>query len=591
MTRLGQSPFVRRAEEKVLDHGYAAAAIANPSYEFRTDGHERDFEPNASSRRYSLAWLQEHCAQLEKARVFGDKASVGYISLMNLMKEIEESPPDAQTRFKRSSTAFVELNKTRFVPSCLAKSAKVWDPASQQAFEMGIMTLLNRLTRDNIKQVVEELTPRLTSSDRVKFVVAVLNEKAANEHLFSELYAQFTRDCGLPELRTSVVGQVTTEFFAWAANKRRTEGECHIATGCAKFYGALVAGGLIGLESGQTAFELLIQNMENGTVEGMVADHVVQMMVAMVGSSGADFARRLSPTLWSRFDVVLKKGVLSSRLNCLLQDVADLRDEFLFGTRRTGALQQAPVHSESAVQAVRLSFENYKDTSEAMIAIPAPEFLCAAGVLFPDQTRDGRTFGDFICEVLAAKRAPVRDVVDTLSQIAGQYLANRECEDAPKLWAVFDDLLYLMMLRGLLYIDHVKTIWGAFPKEHNCDVVNGMKWFLFDQHSFATPIAIDRFPSDEVREALMMPTTIEQRCPRHFRTSRLIAVAVVRSIAAKVADLAEPLIESFLKWKDYVYLVMQRQKKVFDDELDFVIMDYEFPFSKEQLVALCTEAK
>jgi hypothetical protein len=268
-----------------------------------------------------------------------------------------------------------------------------------------------------------------------------------------------------------------------------------------------------------------------------------------------------------------------------------LRDEFLFGKRRPGAVQPLPVHSEGAVQAVRLSFENYKDTNEATIAIPAPEFLCAAGDLFPDQMRDGLTFGEFICDILASKRAPVRDVVDTLSQIAGQYLANREEEDAPKLWAVFDDLLYLMLLKGLLYVDHVKTIWRAFPKEHSGDVVNGMKWFLFDHHPFAAAITLERFPSDEVREALLMPATIEQRCPRHFRASRLVAVAVIRSIAAKVADLPEPSIEGgFSKWKDYMQMILQRQRKVFDDELEFVIMDYEFPVSKEHLVALCSEA-
>jgi hypothetical protein len=264
MTRIGHSPFVRRAEEKVLDHGCAASAIPKPSYKFRTDGHEKDFEPNVGSRRYTLHWLQEHCCHLEKATVFGNKASVGYISLMNLMKEIEQSPPGAQKRFRRTGAALVELNKTRFVPSCLAKNAKVWDPGSQQAFEMNILTLLNRLTGDNITELVSELAPQLTSADRVKCVAGVLNVKAANEHLFSELYAQFTRDCNLAQLQSRVVAHVTDEFFSWAVNRRRAENECHVETGCAKFYGALIAGGLIGLESSERAFDLLVRTWRRG---------------------------------------------------------------------------------------------------------------------------------------------------------------------------------------------------------------------------------------------------------------------------------------------------------------------------------------
>jgi hypothetical protein len=115
-----------------------------------------------------------------------------------------------------------------------------------------------------------------------------------------------------------------------------------------------------------------------------------------------------------------------------------------------------------------------------------------------------------------------------------------------------------------------------------------MKWYICDHHYFTRPLELDRFPSDEVKDALRMPATIEQPMQSQMFTSRLIAVAIIRAVAAKVADQPEAGIEGWTKWKDYLKLVLGRQRRVFNEEVDFVIGDYEFQFTREDLIRVCS---
>jgi hypothetical protein len=67
----------------------------------------------------------------------------------------------------------------------------------------------------------------------------------------------------------------------------------------------------------------------------------------------------------------------------------------------------------------------------------------------------------------------------------------------------------------------------------------------------------------------------------------LIGLAVVRAVAAKVARSDSPSLADFASLKDYLRVVMEKDWELFDNELDFVLTDYGFPFSKTDFMAFC----
>jgi hypothetical protein len=101
-------------------------------------------------------------------------------------------------------------------------------------------------------------------------------------------------------------------------------------------------------------------------------------------------------------------------------------------------------------------------------------------------------------------------------------------------------------------------------------------------------LELDGFPSDEVKDGLRMSTIIEQPIQAQLYTSRLIAVAIIRAVAAKVADQPEAGIDAWTRWKEYLKLVFGRQRRVFRTEIDFVISDYEFQFTRDDLNRVCS---
>jgi hypothetical protein len=587
MTNMG--PFRRIGDPKKL------SAACHPIEEEPFVFDHSDSDIPTDSRRYELSWLRAKCSQLPRATTFGHKSSRGYISLMNLVREMHESRPTSPPAIQRNSrgvVSLVEANPDRFLPTAMEKNIGLWDTSSEKAFRLTVLSLLNRLTVSNLNDTIAQMASHLTGPDRIKFVADSLTEKAAHEHAFAQLYASFTRSCVDPRLvplRDQIIGQISNEFYIWCANRTRTEPESHIAIGCAKFYGALVAAGMIELTNSAKAFEILLKNIESGISEGIVSPHIIEMFLFFLKEGGPTFARQIPAELWIRFDSVLAAKALSPRLMCLLTDADEIKQEYVLGKKRMRAqCQPLPPRNEAAINSVRNEFENYKEGGDPVISLAPNEFVRAAADLFPDHLRDSVTYCEFICDVLQCLRVPSGDIVDTLGQVSEEFLQEKVQCDSPKFWSHFDDLLYLMMLRRILGTHQVATVWKRFPKEHATDVVNGMKWYLSDHHYFTRPIDLDRFPSDEVRDALRMPATIEQPLSLPIPISRLIAVAIVRSVAAKVAEAREVNIDSLSRWSDYLKLVLNKQRRVFVEELEFVISDYDFPFTQEDVVAMCS---
>jgi hypothetical protein len=69
--------------------------------------------------------------------------------------------------------------------------------------------------------------------------------------------------------------------------------------------------------------------------------------------------------------------------------------------------------------------------------------------------------------------------------------------------------------------------------------------------------------------------------------SGLIAVGIVRAAAAKAAAVANQTVDGFEPWKEYLQLVLRQERGSFKTEFDFVIADYGFPFSRDDILEFC----
>ena len=178
--------------------------------------------------------------------------------------------------------------------------------------------------------------------------------------------------------------------------------------------------------------------------------------------------------------------------------------------QKTAKIESKPLElqSDTKVYLVRDSFTNYKEGSEAVVDLSVEDFIRASSSMFPDQTRDPMIYCEFICDILEPQHPNKAILIDLLGKCASEYCLNKIEGDSPKMWSLFDDLLYYMILRKFLDCEDVKIIMKSFPSKHNSDIENGMKWFLSDKHYFAKAVDLPNFPSSEVRQALMMPEII-----------------------------------------------------------------------------------
>jgi hypothetical protein len=113
-----------------------------------------------------------------------------------------------------------------------------------------------------------------------------------------------------------------------------------------------------------------------------------------------------------------------------------------------------------------------------------------------------------------------------------------------------------------------------------------MKWFLYDCYEFQAPIEVDGF-SAEIKDALVMPRTIENPPPT-IPMSRLIAVALMRSIREKLADSeGETRISAFHKWKGLLAIAIRKQKQMTREELQKLVEYLEVRWEVNDIVHYC----
>ena len=560
-------------------------------------GEEDEDEFGRQMPVYPVEWLKARFAKLPPPKPIDCKSS-GYVRLLHIVRELQtplsqarKNPrpgPSPQNKGK-SGRKSIQLNvrEEKFIPTAFEKNAGLWDEGSERAFQIEVKSLLNKLTADTIPMAIQSLhkwidqeTDNEKRMSMLKFVADNLSVKASEEHAFAGLYATFTKAMGdsLKELQDSVVAQVASEFYILRGKNIRNESESHVACGFAKFYGSLIASGVIPPENAMKVFDDIVNSLEEGVRRKYLSNHIVEMAFVFIKDSGSTFARAVPEELWARVEKVKASGVGTQRLKFMIGDIIEMKQEWVYGQAPTRAIESTPV-PEPNLYLVRDALENYKEGEECEIDMPPENFLRAAGEMFPDQTRDPATYCEFVCAAIVKLSIRPRQIVSTLSSVAESFRTTRIESDSPKLWSLFDDLAYALMLHGVLQVSDVRALWRSFPKEHSNDIVNGMKWYLCDNHYFQKSVNLTNFPSNEIRDALMMPDTIDKPMPSGFRMSKLISLAIIRSVCSKVIEADHPSIDQLTRWKPFLRCAMERDSAFFKKEMDSNIVDLDLPFS------------
>ncbi|OHT11672.1 hypothetical protein TRFO_03895 [Tritrichomonas foetus] len=522
----------------------------------------------------------------------------GFISFMNYMKEVKdpkskvinEKLPVRGTRQSVFTKKHLEriqvvaVNPNSFMPTKEQKDAGIWDENSEQAFTMNVLSLLNRLTQQNMQITIQELKPLLKTPERVTFVADTLTEKASQEHAFSSLYATFTMKLrGIHSLESIIIKKTMKKFNEYSELSLNDDSDTHELTGCSKFVACLIKIKSISINDGIECIKRLITKLE----APKIASSNVEMFLIFVQNIGAEFAKKVPLALWERFLKVKRERELTSRVKYLLVDVEEIYSEMVLGVskKQMAVSKPLPIKSDAKMFLVRDAFTNYKEECDNIsVDLPIDEFLRAASDLFPDQTKDPATYCEFICYICERMKPKKNIIIEILGKCAAEYCKNKIEGDSPKMWGLFDDLLYYMIIKKILNCSDVQQIMKSFPELHESNIENGMKWFLCDKHNFTKAIDLPDFPSAEVRDALMMPDTIHKPVPETLRMSRLISLSIMRSIAEAICEHDDPY-EELKQYIDYLELIEDRQIG-FDKEWNSIIEYYNFNFTLDDIYDL-----
>ena len=549
------------------------------------------------SRKYSIDQIKKIEEGRKTKKVL--YKTRGFISFLNYMKEVkdpkskvinEKLPVRGTKQAKRNKKHFdkiqiVEVSPTSFQSTKSRKEAGIWDENSYEAFTMSALSMLNRLTKQNMDLTINELKALLKGSEQISFFTQAIVDKVPQEHAFSLLYATFTSRLHFKNIERRIVELVLKKFFECCniALTLDENSDTHVLTGCSKFVACLIQVHSISVENGIKCVNEMVKNFNNQKIPSAI----VEMLLIFVQNINEDFALKMPSSTWDKIIQVKKENQLPSRIKYLLEDIEEIYEHVILKQpkKAISSVKPLPLHSDSKMYLVRDAFTNYKEeTGSFDVDLPTNEFLRAAGDLFPDQTRDPSTYCEFICDILEKEKADPTMIVDVLGKCASEYCKNKIEGDSPKMWALFDDLLYYLILRKIINCDDAQLIMKNFPAMHESDIINGMKWFLCDKHNFTKAINLPNFPSDEIKDALLMPETIHKPIPENLKMSRLIAISIMRSIAEVISNKENPF-DALKEYIEYLALIDDRYIG-FKVELEGIIDYYGFDFTLDDVYNL-----
>jgi hypothetical protein len=430
----------------------------------------------------------------------------------------------------------------------------------------------------------------MSALQRRAHLVQTIVQKAALEQAFAEQYAEYVmRSDPVNGIRGPVVDQVSIEVDAAISNTHASDSDSFTlsATGHTKFYGALAARRAIEPEK---YCDVLLVLMRRAHAYAFPA--LIEMLNAFVLTAGPEVVRTVAdvlPEIWDLFGELLERPGLRQRLHFILVDVDEKRREWLEGVVTHVVSRTEIVVSNEAIVAVRHAFTNFIDETEIGCNLAADEFLRTALEMYPDHIRDHYLFAQFICKLLQEKKAQSLQIKDLMIDRARKCIDEGVESDCPLLWPITADLIYLMVIKGLIQYDQASAIRACFPdgrRGERWKPEEGMKWFLYDVYEFRTPAQVGEQWSQEIRDALAMPTTIENP-PQSILMSRLIAIALIRAIGTRLENERSIDINSFQKWKKLLFIAFQRQRKTAFEEMGALIESLYLNLSPEDVERYC----
>lgn len=535
---------------------------------------------------YSLEELRQRCQKLPKTNELQRNPTRGYVSLLSYLKEQNEylnniskgyRSPRNKTKYYnnsgKSKTELKEVNKNSFRTTKVMKEVGLWDKDSEDAFRNSVINELNRLTKNNIDDVVHDVNKLVRKDEQINYFVDSLVQKASVEQSFSELYAIFASKIKMKKLKDKII-QIASETFQKLCVG---ETELHKANGCSKFISSLINLKVISYDAGFKFLKMMIEKLQGR----VVSEQHVEMLNSFLLVSNESFIKSIPNDFWDTFFSIFKRE-LPSRIHFLMNDIEEVYSKYISGITIKKQEFKEPQISDQNIKIVRNSFVNYAEGEEAYCKLNCKSFLEAVFKMFPDHLNDSYLFIEFVCEVLSQ----ITQKSDDLSKILSdnfKYCRNNKIEtDFLDIWCVFDDFLCMLLIKDLITINEHKRICKYFPKEHSDNINNAIKWFIYDHFEFYKSIITKSIQSQEIKDALAMPSIIENTFQPNLKMSRLIAVSIIRSILFKISEDTNPL-QSISKYKDYLSYTYEKQMDVFIDEFQVALQNYDYGFSFDDI--------
>ncbi|OHT13963.1 hypothetical protein TRFO_15732 [Tritrichomonas foetus] len=545
--------------------------------------------------RYSI----EELLELDCFEKIIPRKSRGFIALQNYLKEMESGNTTTnynnynknKSQSQGKVATYVEVAETSYQPTIFRKNINEFDYNSDEAYQMNVNQMFNRLTSTQIDQVIEELMPKLNSSDRLRYAIDTFVSKASQEKNFAKVYAEFVTKLHSAnknqDFVNGVLAQARDNFGDCILNPgdENSEADSELCCGQATFLASLVKNGLV--NDGTSSLNKLFENLKTEDVH----PHYIEMLFNFVKAAGPEFVRNESKETWEKLTKLVQRQDIRNRLHFLLLDIQEIVENWLNGKDiKSDELKKNPETSKSLVRNGFASFlENDKDIPNEVVSLRSQDFFSGSMLCFPD-IDDAYDFSYYQCFVLKKQKGFNKgDIIDILNKSIDSYIEQSLDSDCPHLWENFSTLLCQLMINSMISLEDARAIHANIKTSPEWDPLNDLKYFIHDNHDFSEAIEIQNNALPlEICEALKMPITINNKKLTNLRMSRIVAVAVVRSAFYQFRKQNCPQ-NGMQNWKVPLSNAFKKQEKAFREAVDDEISVGDINFTTNDLINLISQ--
>lgn len=472
-----------------------------------------------------------------------------------------------------------------FMPTKIMKKFGQWDENSEEAFKFNLKQAFNKLTIMTIEQTDAEVCNLLTTDERITLAVEQFTTKAINEQSFANIYAKFTAQCSNAKFREVCVREIITKFFECIANPGKEEKESDSNNCCstAAFFGNLLAENAMAEANGHTAIGALFDTLEKTPIH---STHI-EMLHTFVQAAGAGFICKVNQQLWKRLDKTSQSKDLKSRYQFMLTEIIEMKNKYIKdGIQNLGELEIKEI-KEDTINTVRAAYEDYKNNEFEIpiITTEAPDFLQAALQLLIDYPSEIFTYLRFITDVMKDKKAYADDVLEIVKHQMEEFKENKVIDDFRGLWVAISDLAVMLMLNGIIAYAEASEIHSLITDDV-WDCINDIKWWLFDNWDFSEPLQAPGVRDDEIALVVKMPKILNDTKVTVTHMSRMICIAVIRTIFTRQEKNKLPSLSMVPKhFRELLSICLKKQEQTTLDEIDALLhITRFFDFTVEDFI-------